>query len=253
MSLAYRGSLLLPISFPFLPVERISMELDIPPIDGNFKSCSDPRCIHGQCMRYFADAKKPSFCQCDRGWSGRYCTIAVTCTCSSDSLCLGILANNRSLCVCPLHKWGPRCLLHDQICQFNTICQNGGQCIPADQSEVSIKNFTCVCFQGFSGERCEIRPTELILSFNQNMTLPESMFVHFIEIKENAPVENGATFKTIPVNRDPITVYWSRPFHITFIEFVHNTTYYLVAVQRTYNASIKIEKTLNTIGSLSQY
>jgi hypothetical protein len=79
-------------------------------------------------MKFFSVG---SFCQCDRGWSGQNCTIPYNCTCSSDSLCIGVLANNRSICVCPINKWGSRCLLEDQVCQSNKneTCRNGGQCI----------------------------------------------------------------------------------------------------------------------------
>lgn len=35
-----------------------------------------------------------------------------------DSLCTGIsAADNRSICVCPLNKFGLRCLITDTICQ----------------------------------------------------------------------------------------------------------------------------------------
>ncbi len=117
LSLSYRGSLLIPLSFPFLPVQRITLILPIPYIGNDWKYCSNNKCNHGECIHYFDDPKHTTFCKCEKGWTGRYCTIPCNCTCSSDSLCVGISANNRSICVCPMYKWGSRCFLHDQVCQ----------------------------------------------------------------------------------------------------------------------------------------
>jgi hypothetical protein len=222
ISLSYRGSLLLPVSFPFLPVQRIAVQFNIPHTTDNARSCSDNRCVNGKCIKYFGDSNNTHFCQCDRGWSGRQCTLPHNCMCSSDSLCLGVLANNRSLCVCPINKWGSRCLLHDQVCHSNqkAICHNGGQCIPIDQYVVSNKKFECICPKGFVGDTCEVPENKIILSFEKRVTLPESMFVHFIEVKDDAPPENGVTFKRTPINQNPLTIYWSHPFHIAFVEFI---------------------------------
>ncbi|CAF4208539.1 unnamed protein product, partial [Adineta steineri] len=60
-SFTYRGSLLIPLNYPFLPVHRISVQLNIPRIDENRQDCIDHRCIHGQCMRYSDASKGNSF------------------------------------------------------------------------------------------------------------------------------------------------------------------------------------------------
>ncbi|CAF2966730.1 unnamed protein product [Rotaria sp. Silwood2] len=70
------------------------------------------------------------------------------------------------------------------------------------------------------------------------------MLVHFIQVIDDAPPERLTTFKTIPINQDLITVYWSRPFHMIFVE-IFNHNYYLVVVQQTYNRSTTISKTIN--------
>jgi hypothetical protein len=130
-SLAYRASWRIPVTFSFLPVHRMTIQLTIPSVGNGSKSCSDSQCIHGQCTTYVDDTNA-TFCRCSKDWSGRDCTIPHTCTCSDDSLCVGLLANNRSLCVCPLGKFGSRCLLDQLVCQSNT-CQNGGQYMPIDE------------------------------------------------------------------------------------------------------------------------
>jgi hypothetical protein len=246
LSLSYRGSSLIPVLFPFLPVQRIAVQLNIPPMNDNFKSCSAGHCgVHGQYIRYVGGINSTTFCQCHQGWSGRYCTIPHTCMCSPGSLCLGVLANSRSLCLCAPNKWGSRCLLHSQVCQSsgNATCHNGGQCIPVDQYATSNKKFECICPKGFYGDTCQIPRNEIILSFEKDIISPASMFVHFIEVVYNSSPEIGVTFKTIPINRDPATIYWSRPFHIAFVELFTNN-YYLITVQTIYNSSRTLIKTL---------
>ncbi|CAF4631392.1 unnamed protein product, partial [Rotaria sp. Silwood2] len=104
-TLNYRGSQLILLKFPFLPVERIAVQLNIPHANNIVQTCTNQQCIHGECIRYLNDPENVSFCQCKLGWTGRYCTIPQICTCSSDSLCVGIAANNRSICVCPINNY----------------------------------------------------------------------------------------------------------------------------------------------------
>jgi hypothetical protein len=247
ISFLYRGSLLIPLHFPFLPVHRIAVQLNIPRTGDTIEICSDQKCIHGQCTKYYNDPNGTSFCHCDRGWSGRYCTIPHKCTCSSDSLCIGVSANNRSICMCSLKKWGSQCLLHDTICHSsqNAICQNGGQCIHVDESMVFDKQFICLCSHGFSGKRCEITDNKIIVSFREDIILPHTMLVHFIRVIDDGPPENGSTFKNIPIVQKAITIFWSRPFHIAFLELFDNS-FYLITVQTTYNQSKTIVRTINS-------
>ncbi len=129
VSLVYRGSVLLPITFPFLPVHRLAFPVDIPGSDTKTHSCSNDQCVHGKCIKYSNNPDSLLFCQCDQGWSGRYCTIQYTCNCASNCVCLGISANNQSIWLCPTNKFVRRCLLDDPVCQGNdnTTCQNGVQ------------------------------------------------------------------------------------------------------------------------------
>ena len=99
--LEYRGSMLIPLPFPFLPVQRVAVELQLPSADDTILGCSDPQCIHGRCIRYWNNLRGATFCQCQQGWSGIYCTISHMCMCSLDSLCVGVSPNKQSLCVCP--------------------------------------------------------------------------------------------------------------------------------------------------------
>ncbi|UJR34411.1 hypothetical protein I4U23_021818 [Adineta vaga] len=246
-SLSYRGSLLVDIPFLFLPIQRIAVLLNIPYLNEKTKTCSNKLCLHGQCMRYFDHPNGETFCHCNQRWTGRYCDIPYKCSCSSDSLCLGISANNRSICLCPIQKWGSQCLLSDQICQKNNrTCENHGQCIPIDQFSTSTKKFECMCSKAFFGERCEIPSNNVTLSFAKDIVLTEKMLIHFIEVKDtNAPPEKGVTFKTTPINGNSIVIFWSNPFHIVFVESLVNR-YYLVYVNKIYHRPTIINKIIKS-------
>ncbi|CAF1399531.1 unnamed protein product [Adineta steineri] len=249
-TLAHRGSLLLPILFPFLPVHRLAFIVNIPrTINTENQICAKQSCIHGECVKY-ANIPEKSFCRCHERWSGRYCTIQHTCTCSFGSLCIGITANNRSICVCPLNKFGPRCLLTDTICQINNqnICKNGGECTAINRHIIFNKEFVCVCPTGYSGDRCNITDNELNLSFNKDIILPQEIFFHFIEASGNATHKRSTTFRKIPIKEDLISITWPNQFHIVFIEL--NKTkldkkYYLVMYQKTYTQSKVTKKIIN--------
>ncbi|CAF2528161.1 unnamed protein product [Rotaria sp. Silwood2] len=237
MSLAYRESYLIPLKFPFLPVHRVAVQLNISRTN-IVESCSNQQCIHGKCIKYSGNTNNNTFCHCYPGWSGRYCNIFHNCTCSSDSLCIGILANNRSICVCPMNKWGSRCLLQSTICHsnHNITCNNNGQCMPTDEHIISNRNFKCICRKGFTGERCEIVDNKIILSFHRDIDLPDTLLIHFIQVMDNAPPTNGSTFKIIPIHQKEIIIYWSNPFNIAFVE-LFDKNYYLITVKKVYYQS----------------
>lgn len=246
MSLHYRGSVLLPVHFPFLPVQRLAFLVDIPRINDKTQNSIQYRCVHGKPMQYSnnLDTDNSSFCQCNEGWSGRYCTIEFTCNCGLGSKCVGISANNRSICICPINKFGPRCLLTHTICQNKSICQHGGRCISSDEYLTSKRNFICICEKGFRGNECETPETNLIFSFDKNIILSQSIFIHFIEIRRAQVPANSTTFQTIYLNKDSISIYWSQRFHLVFIE-LDNLNYYLAVKQPIYNESKTISTTVS--------
>jgi hypothetical protein len=245
-SLIHRGSLLLPIYFPFLPVYRHALIVNIPRINNiENEICFNRECIHGKCIKYFNNLNNFTFCQCDKGWSGKSCHIQYSCTCSSDSLCLGISAiNNRSICVCPANKFGPRCLLTIQI-NNKTKCENGGEYISNNNDLISNEEFQCICPKGYSGDRCEILDNKLSLAFSKDIVLSQEIFIHFIEIVENSAHIRLTTFQTILFQKDLINITWSQPFHIVFVD-IFNKTYYLISVENNSIRSKQINKLVNS-------
>ncbi|CAF1368478.1 unnamed protein product [Adineta ricciae] len=246
LSLAYRASFLFPIKYSFLPVYRLTYDIYIPSHDYTI-ICSDKRCIHGKCIRYFNHPEKATFCQCDYGWSGKYCHIPHQCICSSDSICIGVSTSNRSVCVCPVNRYGPRCFLSDTICQTKeSICQNGGQCISIVDSMGNNKNrFICRCPIGFSGNRCEETKKKLILSFKKDITVSQTLSVHMIFINSHIGIIRTTIIEMIPVNQKIVTIELIYEFHILLIEFIKHK-YYLISVDKNYNATEPLSKTINS-------
>ncbi|CAF1370564.1 unnamed protein product [Adineta steineri] len=244
LTLDYHGSIIKSVNYSFLPVQRLAFHLEFPYNYENISNCLDKQCIHGKCIKYFHEPNNKRFCQCNEGWSGQYCTIKHTCLCSSQSLCIGKLANNQSLCVCPLNRMGPQCLIDNQLCQSNQICHYRGRCILIDEYETPENKFLCICSKDFYGDRCELSRTRLIISVDKNFHLSSSIFIHFIEIKTNDFPIRTTTFKNIRLQQDSLIIYWSLPFHIAFIELL-NKSYYLITTQKIYKQSAIIHTSLN--------
>ncbi|CAF1688266.1 unnamed protein product, partial [Adineta ricciae] len=171
--LTFYSSWLVPIKFAFLPVNRVVALLTLP-LEPPRAHCA-VFCGHGQCMTY-ANAQHTTYCLCDRGWSGLNCTVAYQCRCSLDSVCLGIV-NNRSTCMCPAHRIGPRCLL-PSVCQSNP-CKNGGLCTAHDTNPYE---YICRCPNNFSGKTCEQTDTGILITLNE-VIIPQAMLVYFIAVR----------------------------------------------------------------------
>ena len=244
-TLTYRTSWLIPVRFDFLPVHRLSTQLDIPRM-GNEKSllCFDLTCDHGRCLRY---ANTPqSFCQCREGWSGRFCHLPSTCLCSEDARCLGEDTHEQSICLCPKDRFGRRCLIKNDVCDetnSSSKCLHGGECLSKDEDVATKQDWTCLCPKGFVGDRCERKERELLFTFDQNIDLPSSMLVHFVRAHRDRVHDIDTTFKLISLHDDPNRVYWSTPFDLVFIELLQQR-YYLAVSERSSSDPIEKKVTL---------
>jgi hypothetical protein len=79
-----------------------------------------------------------------------------------------------------------------------------------------------------------------MITFNQNINLSSSIFIHFIESKLNVSHVRTTTFKRILFGQDSVVIYWSLPFHVAFVE-LENKIYYLIYMQK-----IPEQSTLNS-------
>ena len=223
-TLKYRASFLYPVQFPFLPVHRLAYHIQLPSTEEQDHSCLNSQCVHGKCMKYLNNLQNYTFCQCDRGWTGKYCNISYNCQCSSDAKCLGVLPNHRSICLCPPNRYGSRCFLDDLICQINgnSTCLNGGQCISDENHLMSDQKFECLCKSGYSGDRCEIKDVQLNLTF-EHLIIQEQkhVFIHFIGAPSindgNIAGSRRTTIEVIAFQQDFITMYWSKVFYLVLL------------------------------------
>ncbi|UJR16921.1 hypothetical protein I4U23_003819 [Adineta vaga] len=246
----YRGSWLFPILFPFLPVYRLPVYVTVPFVSISSTIDCPLKCHpgHGRCVSFLNTNKY--FCKCQTGWTGLKCETSYECNCSPDSICFGT-SNNKSICVCPVHKFGRRCYLNNTRCEQPDAkkCQNGGQCIPGDMPIHSGSTTTCVCPQSFHGDTCQWNDTRIDLS----IAMPnkkDSILVHFITanmhmrlqpyfpILEWNPHERATTLKKLQFDKNTVTIYWQHPFHLIFAEYDQNL--YLLFTQLTYKASVHL-------------
>ena len=168
INMLYHASWIFPVTFKFLPVNRMAVLVILPHTPG-ISRCSK-FCAHGQCSLYLNTGKE--FCLCEHSWSGEQCSITLNCTCASDSLCLGVI-HNRSTCLCPLHKYGPRCLL-SSACQSNSCQITENMCVPMDNDQQRIH---CLCSPKFLGDKCE-KTSRLEIAFSQ-VKIPQVLSGHF--------------------------------------------------------------------------
>ncbi|CAF3390101.1 unnamed protein product [Rotaria sp. Silwood2] len=216
ITLNYYGSWHLFIPFPFLPVNRLSTQLNIPfETSESSKNCLSICGIHGKCFNYINSSK--SFCKCDERYYGRFCNLTYQCLCSSDSICL-----NSSICLCPLNKFGSKCYLQHTSCQsHNNLCKNDGKCVPIND-RISNIDFTCLCTEDYMGSYCEYKSYRIDIHFKTDI-IPSIIFAHFIIAFDDKKHERITKFKKVPFDQHSVTLFTRHSFHILFIEFLNNS------------------------------
>ena len=224
-TMIYRGSWHLPIPFLFLPVNRVVALLIIPYDTIPISSLCSMTCNNGDCLKYINEEKY--FCRCSPDWSGMQCDIPINCrSCSSDSVCIGSV-NNRSICICPLTKFGPRCLLTSS-CRKNA-CENNGQCIPADLS-VPESDYTCICSNQFFGSKCEYIKAKLDVSL-ENLDIPAYLMAFFLTVSDESEPTSTIMLQKLTLFQRMVTFHISIPYHLVIIK--SNERFYLAVVQES--------------------
>ena len=208
--LSHHATWYLEIPLQFLPVNRISTQLNM--AARAIRTYLVPsRCVHGRQVD-IENSSRLTLCLCDSGWSGRRCDIEQKCDCSSESWCVGKTNNNRSICVCPLGKFGRRCRLQITSCTRNT-CQNGGHCVPFDQ-RISTRNFTCLCAAGYFGVFCEHMKRKVQIFFTDGLNIPTAIIAHVILVpdKSVAPIRI-TSFQRSKIDEDFISLFLNFEYH----------------------------------------
>ena len=222
-SMTYRGSWHLAIPFLFLPVNRISALLFMPYQQSSLSSSCSIKCENGECIQYRNNAQ--SFCRCYSGWSGLKCDLSIDCqSCSSDSICLGS-NNNQSICICPLMKFGPRCLLLSSCPKH--ACQNHGQCIPADMT-LSNKDYSCICSDQYYGSRCQYLKAKLEI-YLENLNIPSYLLAYFFTISNQSDPTITIMLQKLTLFQRMVTFRISIPYHVVLIK--SDQKFYLSVIQ----------------------
>jgi len=226
IALVYHGSMFIESKFPFLPVERVAFQIHLPKLTDTIRTCLNHECMNGECVHYLNKQDK-YFCRCKPGWAGKYCQISHVCSCSSDSLCVGITANNRSICVCPMNKFGPRCLVTNNICKKNP-CRNGSLCLPENDylTRGKSQRYYCICPRGFWDDGCDWIDQKRIILVNESIQFssPTYVFFYFIELDSTRDVNS----RVVCPNQTSIIIY-SYPY-ATFNYIIAKilSNYYLI-------------------------
>ena len=229
-NLRYLGSWYFPISFHFLPVNRLGLSMNLSNLELHSSDQCSLQCIHGECTKYMNRNK--SFCLCEQGWSGVQCNVSIQCnSCSSASLCIGS-TNNHPICVCPINHHGPRCLL-PSTCPINA-CQNNGRCLPVD-IDSSKSGYACLCPVQFFGESCQYRKARLDVTLT-NIRIPPYLVAYFFTLSNTSQPIETIVLRKISFFQSTVTFHVAVQSQLVFIEA--DRSFYLASLQQTPKAHI---------------
>ena len=225
ISLTYLASWHLTIPFSFLPIYHMTITLYIPTQSAITPKNCPLNCQNGDCKKYIN--KEMFFCRCYRNWTGNQCNIPIDCSdCSPDSECIGKI-HNRSICVCPLLKSGPRCLL-TILCSQNK-CLNGGQCIVHNDGMDKLGT-TCICPEEFYGPDCGYQRETLEISFHE-IKIPSFLLIYIFANVLHRHFD-ASNIKVIPQKltmfQRTVLVHIALPFNMVFVQI--NDNYYLTVL-----------------------
>jgi len=223
-NLVYKGSWYYPIVFPFLPVNRFGISINISNHLLTRSSNCSRNCNNGECVKYINSNK--SFCRCYSQWTGFECNIRLNCdSCSSDSLCIGS-TKNHSVCVCPKGKFGRRCHL-TSVCPKDA-CHNNGDCIPTDVS-IPGNNYTCLCSVQFFGEYCQYQKAKLDVSLT-DITTPSYLVAYFFTLSNQSDPVESIVLRKFTLFQHSVSFHISVPFQLAFVRA--DNEYYLATLQQ---------------------
>ncbi|UJR11418.1 hypothetical protein I4U23_015598 [Adineta vaga] len=238
VSVEYLASWYFKVPFNFLPVNRLAVLLTLGSNHIAYSGLCSLQCQHGICVKYINEEK--FFCQCQKGWTGAQCHISIDCDdCSSDSICID-RAHNRSICICPLEKFGNRCLLKHS-CPIN-YCENNGVCVVTDERMVDT-SYECLCPEEFRGERCESPTSRLHITLNDRKISSYLIAFIYSNIPWEPPIAHETILRKITTLQRNVTFYLQQVFQMVFI--LTNNNYYLTVLQQseTSNISTTIDST----------
>jgi hypothetical protein len=89
----------------------------------------------------------------------------------------------------------------------------------------------CNCRQEYSGKYCEQRrnQTKIDISFNNKLSIPSFIFIHFITVPNHANISRITTAKKIAFDQYLVSFYISVRFNLAFAQISNN--YYLILIR----------------------
>mgnify|MGYP001118537749 CR=1 FL=1 len=161
--------------------------------------------------------------------TNEYSLSHMTCDCAAGSRCVGKTTTNRSICICPLEKFGRRCFLTRSSCGRKP-CQHGGICVPTDD-RILETNLTCLCPDNYFGKFCEYFKRKIDITFTNGLMIPPAIIAHFITVPNKlVPPVHTTQFKRSKINEDSIVLLVDFIYHMLFVEI--DRKYYLAALQQ---------------------
>ena len=170
-SVEYISSWKYSVLFPFLPVNKLIVELSL--VNQSFRmfNCKKRCGSHGRCM-FYLNSKEKEYCWCEQGWFGEYCqnksllNLCNQTSCAPYSQC--IIINNQSKCLCSLGRFGDQCYIKHNSCT-NNQCPRNGTCLPMRLNKHSSENL-CICQDNFDGANCDSERSPSRIYIDKNIT-----------------------------------------------------------------------------------
>ncbi|CAF1341018.1 unnamed protein product [Adineta ricciae] len=212
-SMIYIGHWFYSIPFLFLPVNRMSIALNLSSNLIQTRKCLN-KCLNKQqeCMEY-VNKYDQTFCR----WKN---SEFIKHKCQKDSIFIGFTEKNHSICVLSLIT--SNCLINP--------CQNQGKCIKKDQNLFHEKNYTCICIdERYYGTNCQYKKWQLDVSFI-DINIPKYIIAHFFTTSNDSEPQRTILLRKFSLFQHSVSFHISIPYHLVFIQTNENQ-YYLIYLQ----------------------
>ncbi|CAF0916280.1 unnamed protein product [Adineta ricciae] len=169
-----------PIDFDYLPVLRLAKILRFVKQDD---PCASNPCNTNQDCQAILNEKSQYICLCKANFTGKNCSLkderCANGYCSYGSLCKpgyrGLIhGNHLPYCICSFNRYGEQCSIEHDRCQSNP-CRNNGSCFSTSKPEAS----SCICTDGYHGDKCEFRKPEIKLFINETVKYLAAVVQYF--------------------------------------------------------------------------
>ena len=168
----YVSSWLFNVFFPFLPVNKLTVEIVLRNESFRVTYCKKRCGSHGKCM-YYINMRHIEYCWCEQGWSGDRCQekpssdLCNERSCAAHAQCVILNEEKKQMkCICPLGRSGEQCYIQHNSCE-SSPCRDNRTCLSLDQRKFG---YTCACEDGYGEGDCSSTPQYTFISIASNVT-----------------------------------------------------------------------------------